>query len=137
VRRSWIAGLALATAACGTTTGVDNCSPCAGPMLTMRGVPDRVGQVAVSVCVADEPCTSSREAVRKGIPTSLSVPLSTGARWEHYDGTTVTVTARSHLGRWHGSGSFEYTPDDGGTCSCAALLTQVRLEPITPRGSLR
>jgi hypothetical protein len=133
MRQSWVAAVALLTA-CGTTSGTVSCSPCAGPGYAMTGVPDVLRHAVVTVCVGHQPCGTTR--VREPMSTGglQYAELPSGGTWEHYDGTRVRLSVRAREGRWRGSGTFVYTPDDGATCSCPGLAAEVAMSNVSPRG---
>jgi hypothetical protein len=127
MRRAWVATAAALLSACGTTSGTVVCGPCAGPGYAVTGVPDVLRHAFVTLCVAGQPCRTARRPVLLRARSLQYVPLPSGVGWQHYDGTSVTLEVRTRHSRWHGTGAFVYTPDDGDPCSCAGLAAEVHL----------
>ncbi len=134
MRRAWVAATAALLSACGTASGTAQCSPCPGSSYVLSGLPDMLDRASVTVCVDGEPCATARSGGPIATTSLQFVPLAEDVSWAEYDGRRVTVSVRSHDRRWQGTGAFVYTPDGGGTCSCASLVGQVSMEPLTPRG---
>ena len=129
-----MAAAAVLLSACGTASGTAQCSPCPGSSYVLSGLPDMLDRAAVRVCVAGEPCATARSRGPIATKSLQFVQLDQDVSWAEYDGRRVTVSVRSHERRWQGTGAFDYTPDGGSPCSCASLVAQVSMEPLTPRG---
>jgi hypothetical protein len=122
--------------ACANTSEAYECStePCAGPGYAVTGFPDVPRHAFVTVCLDGQTCRTPRKPVLLRARSLQYVPLPGGVTWEDYDGTSITLTVRTRHGRWHGTGAFDYTSDDGDPCSCAVLAAEVHLTRAIPPG---
>ena len=134
MRRGWIVGIVLLTAACGTSNETFVCGACPGSSFAMNGLPELHGPTVIRACVAGSPCQSTQVPDPRHLQGLQYVALPTGQQWAAYDGTAVQVSLRTSQGRWQGAGTFDYTPADGSPCDCGGLVASVSMQPTSPRG---
>ena len=130
MRRILAACAVLLLTACGGHEVV-LCGPCPGPGYVLTGLPSRLHHVRVTVCLPGQACqtVALREPLHLDGQQYLALP--SGARWEEYDGRSLSVAVRSGAAQWEGTGTLDHGAPNGSPCDCGSLVAEVPLTRAT------